>query len=93
MRYLLLLIALATPAYAQGPNCAPLDAQLTHLRDNFGETIRVDALMANGAVMVITASPSGSWSVLIVSPDRIACMVAAGEAFSAHDAEAQGEDS
>jgi hypothetical protein len=93
MRYLLLLIALATPAFAQGPNCAPLDAQLTHLRDNFGETIRVQGLAASGAVMLITASPAGGWTLLAVTPDNTACVLAAGEAFSAHDAEAQGEDS
>jgi hypothetical protein len=91
MRYIPLLIALASPAWAQ--DCKSLEAQLTELRDSFGQTIRTQGLTTDGLVHIMTASPDGGWSAMLVTPDSIACIVAAGEAFAAHDAEAQGENS
>ncbi len=49
----------------------------------YGESPRVSALTSSGALMIITASEAGGWSVLMVSPDGRACMVAAGTAFEA----------
>lgn len=49
-------------------------------------------LTASGAMMVITASEDGGFSVLLVSPDGTACMVAAGTALEVHPAEVPGVD-
>lgn len=87
------VLALVTaPAHAQAPQCAGVTDALAALATNYGETIRMDALMTGGQVMVITASPSGGWTALIVTPDGRACIVAAGEAFEVHEPEPQGTD-
>jgi len=60
MRYIPLILALASPAYAQAPQCLPVTEALAALQANHGETVRADALMSDGSVMVITAAPSGA---------------------------------
>jgi len=89
MKLLPLILALATPAHAQAPQCLPVTEALEAPQANHGETVRADALMSDGSVMVITAAPSGAWTALIISADGVACMAA----FAAHDAEPAGTDS
>ena len=79
-----------TVAHAQ---CAPITDALTALADNYGESVRVTALMAGGNVLIITAAPSGGFTALEVKPGGEACIVAAGEAFELHAPVAPGSDS
>ena len=72
--------------------CAPVAEGLTALADNYGETVRVTALMAGGNVLIITAAPGGGFTALEVKPGGEACIVAAGEAFELHEPESPGVD-
>jgi hypothetical protein len=76
-----LVLAFASPAIAQAPQCAGLADALAGLAATYGEEPRVTAMMTGGNVLVITAAPSGGWTALEVRPDGTACIVAAGEAF------------
>lgn len=80
----------ALPLAAQDATCGPLEAVLAGLSDRYGETVRVDALMASGNLLLITASESGGWTALAVTPDMTACVVSFGQGFGAH--EPDGED-
>lgn len=71
---------LAGHAVAQ-VQCAPLIDVLHGLAVNYAETVRTRALTTDGALLMITASDTGGWTAMIVSPDGTACLVAAGEAF------------
>lgn len=69
------------PAAAQTPPCTSLPDALMALQQRYGEVPRVSGLASNGSLMIITAGEAGGWSVLLVTPDGSACMVASGEAF------------
>lgn len=88
---LLALLALTLPAHAQTP-CTALPDALAALSTRYGEQPRVSGLTSTGALMIVTASEAGGFSVLLVSPDGTACMVAAGEGFEVKEPEPQGMD-
>ena len=66
---------------APGGNCAPRADMLASLSEHFGEAPRVIALTQQGNVMEITVSASGSWSLLVTTPNGNTCMAAAGTDF------------
>lgn len=87
-----LVILTGLAAKAQTPQCTGLPDALTALQQRYGEVPRVSGLASNGSLMVITASEAGGFSVLLVTPDGAACMVAAGEGFEVKEPEPQGVD-
>lgn len=91
MRALILTAVLAAPVHAQSA-CTSLPDALAALATRYGEAPRVSGLMANGQLMIVTASEAGGFSVLLVSPDGVACMVAAGEGFALTEAPKPGVD-
>lgn len=85
------LILLALPAQGQPP-CTGLPDALAALAARYAEAPRVSGLMANGQLMIITASEAGGFTVMLVTPDGQACMAASGEGFGLIEAEAPGVD-
>lgn len=74
--------ALALPAAAQTPVCAPRADLVRTLEQAYGETRRGAGLQSADALFEIFASTeTGSWTVLITRTDGTACAVAAGEAW------------
>ena len=49
--------------------------------------------MANGELMIITASEAGTWTALVVTPEQMACMAASEEGFGLTEAPKPGEPS
>lgn len=88
----LAFLILGSPAFAQAPQCAHLPDALAALEAKYQEQPRVSALTSGGQLMVITASQDGGFSVLLVSPDGKACMVASGSAFDVLPPEPAGVD-
>lgn len=62
------------------------------MAQKYAETPRVSGLTSTGALMIVTASEAGGFSVLLVSPEGVACMVAFGEAFALTEAPKPGVD-
>lgn len=91
MRSMILALCLAAPAQAQTA-CTGLPDALAALAARYAEAPRVSGLMANGQLMIITASEAGGFTVLIVTPEGLACMAASGEGFGLIGAEAPGVD-
>lgn len=87
-----LVILTGLAAKAQTPQCTGLPDALTALQQRYGEAPRVSGLVSNGSLMIVTASDAGGLSVLLVSPDGTACMVASGEAFEMLPDEPPGVD-
>ena len=85
------LILLALPAQGQTP-CTGLPDALAALAARYAEAPRVSGLMANGQIMIITASEAGGFTVLIVTPEGLACMAASGEGFALVEAPKPGVD-
>lgn len=93
MRALILTALLAAPVQAQTPQCMGLPDALAGLAQKYAEAPRVSGLTSTGALMIVTASEAGGFSVLLVSPEGVACMVAFGEAFALTEAPKPGEPS
>jgi hypothetical protein len=75
-----LLLSTATPALAQEQRpCAPLDQVEAYLASEYQETRVGQGVMANGrAILMFYASPAGTWTAVMVNPEKIACQVADG---------------
>ena len=91
IRLIAVLLTLAAPGHAQTP-CTGLPDALAALAARYAEAPRVSGLMANGQLMIITASEAGGFTVLIVTPDGLACMAASGEGFALVEAPKPGVD-
>lgn len=91
MRSMILALCLAAPAQAQTP-CTGLPDALAALAARYAEAPRVSGLMANGQLMIVTASEAGGFTVLIVTPEGLACMAASGEGFALTEAPKPGVD-
>ena len=77
------------PVLSQGI-CGTRDAALAYLARQYGERPRAIGLAANGQVVEVLASQSGSWTMLVTRPDGLACVVASGEAWETLPKTAEG---
>ena len=74
-------LAFALPAAAQ-QQCAPREAVVAHLNDNFSETRQAIGVARGNRVMEVFASDeSGSWTITVTHPNGVTCLVAAGQGF------------
>ena len=69
-----------TPAFAQAAcgDRTPLARQLETAHKEVQQAI---GLSSDGRVIEVFASASGSWTVLMTSPNGLTCVVATGEAW------------
>ena len=76
-------VATAQTAQAQQTrNCGPRELVVTRLAEGYGETRQSMGLGANNAVIEVFASDeSGTWTILVTSPNGMTCLVASGQAF------------
>jgi hypothetical protein len=79
----LALAAPAGPAAAQqGPGraCAARALVVERLAERYGETLVSMGMHANAGLLEVYASEAtGTWTILVTSPDGLACLIAAGE--------------
>ena len=68
------------PAYAE-PACADRAIILEDRAKLYSERPQAIALSADGKVIEVLVSPSGSWSILVNHPNRQTCVVAIGESW------------
>jgi hypothetical protein len=64
--------------------CAPRDTMLAVLKTRYHEIITYRGLAAMGAMIELTESPEGSWSIIVTQPSagaKITCMVMNGNAW------------
>lgn len=74
---------LAPPALAQ--TCAPYDGVSAALGSAYGETLQSRALSRAGYMLEVWANvETGTWTVLAVNADMIACSLDDGEGFELH---------
>ena len=77
-----LYLGSTTDVLAQGRNCAPRDAVVERLAENYGETRRSIGLGANNAVVEVFASEeTGSWTITVTMASGVTCLVASGQSY------------
>lgn len=65
--------------HAQGTaNCGPYEVVKQNLEEGFGEQ-RAALGIFDDKIMELTVGPDGSWSIILVTADGVACLVAYGE--------------
>lgn len=75
----LVLAILAGPASAQQIQCGHADLVRAALATGFQEARRFAGL-SRAAIIELWHSESGSWTVLVIRSDGVACILATGEA-------------
>jgi hypothetical protein len=72
----------ALPALAQG-NCTTRAALTVALATSYSEAPVIMGITSTGAVLELWANPeTGTWTVLTVTPDGVACIRATGDNFT-----------
>ena len=79
-------LLLASPALAQQVPCAPVDQVLQALEQNAKEVPSGMGRDERGFIAVLTMSPEGSYSVLAIRPDGVACLLSTGAGWQAIEA-------
>ena len=75
-------VLFAASAEAQGRLCAPREAIIAQIAGQHGEAQQSYGLQQSGAVIETWANTdTGSWTVIMSTPDGMSCLVAVGEAF------------
>lgn len=73
---------LVTPVQAQGyipVSCGERSATIKHLAEKYSEHPAGLGLTASGGALELHVSDSGSWTILLTTPNGTACIVASGE--------------
>ncbi len=83
-------LALSAPAQAQqaaGRPCAERAQVIERLAERYGETLQSMGMHSSQGVLEVYASEAtGTWTILVTSPDGTSCLIAAGEMWES-DAE------
>ncbi len=70
----------AAPSHAEAL-CHDRAVILERLKVAYAKMPRAIGLTADGAVLEVLASPTGSWTILVTYPSLTTCVLAAGEAW------------
>ena len=73
-----MLTLLAAGAAQAAPNCAPRQALLMALAEQYAEAPVVQGLINSNAAMELYASSAGTWTLTAVGPNGTSCIVASG---------------
>ena len=84
MRTIALIAALcAAPAAAQQPACFGYADTMGWLASEYGEvSVGYGLIAPDNNVMQLFVSESGTWTLLVVRPDGMACGVAVGDSWT-----------
>jgi len=89
MKLLALALCVATPSLSQTV-CDDYAQFSAFLQERYQEEVRTIGLFGNHAVVQFANEDTGSWTIMVVSPDGTACIVAVGEAWQYHEPTPRG---
>jgi len=80
----LVAVFLCAPVSAQimqrsGPVCGERGSLMDQLKHKYSEQPKSMGLAANGSVLEVLTAPTGTWTILLTTPQGITCLIAAGE--------------
>ncbi len=79
---MVVLTLLPLEAGAQSARCAARETVVSHLETRFGEIQLSVGLQPGQGLIELFANPeSGSWTILLTTPEGISCLMAAGGDF------------
>lgn len=75
-----LAVSFAVPAWAF---CAPESQIRTTLQEKYGETVQIQGVGNNHLLQVYANTETGTWTIVVTSPDKRACVSASGQNYQA----------
>ena len=78
---LILTLLLASPAYAEELPCLPHSEMVAHLAEAYGERQVSIGVTAQGPLVEMFVSQSGTWTMIVTSTNQDACAAASGDGF------------
>ena len=80
----LMAVFFVSPAFGQ--SCGNFQAAHNNLAEKYGEAPVGEGLTHDGAALRVYANPeTGTWTVLTIHPNGVACVRASGEDWQARD--------
>jgi len=81
---ILVLAGMSPSAQAQmmvhgGPVCGERTALIDQLKAKHAERPKAMGLTANGSVLEVLTAETGTWSILVTTPQRVTCLIWVGE--------------
>jgi hypothetical protein len=76
------MAAVSGPAVPATINCGPKQTVSDTLSKQFGETAFASGVAADQQIKFFGNPRTGSWSMVVIRPDGIACIVAIGEGLN-----------
>lgn len=76
---LLLGAVFSSSANAQQAFCADRDQIVERLKRGYGEVIRAMGMTGGDRMVEVFTSESGSWTIILTSPDNTSCIMVTGE--------------
>jgi hypothetical protein len=77
----MLMTGMAWPASANVSQCGPKQTVAEQLAGRFGELPIVSGISMNNSMKFFGNPKTGSWSMVFIRPDGMACVLAIGEAL------------
>lgn len=77
---LLAFLSVVSSAFAQ-QQCGPVNDITRILQDRYGEKPVAVGRNVSGAMVLYGSVETGTWTILIIKPDGVACVVAGGQQF------------
>ena len=78
-----LLVLTLLAGMANAAECAPRDAVVKYLADDWDEVQTSVMLDARGRVYEVYASEAGTWTIPRTTPDGVSCIMSSGVAYEA----------
>lgn len=81
------VVLAAQAAFGQTARCGQRDAVVMLLAERYGETRRSVGIADTAVMEVYASAETGTWTIAVTTPDGTMCLVAAGQAFEAIEAQ------
>lgn len=89
-----LLLAPAVASAQDAPQCFGYTDFASALATNYGESVLERGLSSAGTLIEWWGNPeTGTWTLLVVTPAGLACMIADGQSYETFEPIAAGTDS
>lgn len=83
MKRLLILALLTFPFPAYAAECGSHKKVVTFLGKKYQEQVAAMGLVSNKGFMELFVADTGTWTVLLTTPEGISCIVASGDSYEA----------
>lgn len=75
------LASILAPVQANAAECGKSEKVIAFLGKKYNEQLKAMGLVSNKGFMQLFVAESGTWTVVLTTPEGISCIVAAGDSY------------